>query len=186
MSPKKKQLRTSSKTKRTKKTTIKPKSKSSKARGKIKKPVKVLVVHDNKTKSHTTKAHKLAKRLEKDPNYKVIYDKEVWKKGEKTSSTETDRREREMVKKADVVARIVPSPSKTGSKRNIGALREVRKAIRAGKPVVEIYEKGGKTSSNRATYEKNYGKRVPVHLKPGEKLVTGFKKGMREIQKKKK
>jgi len=141
-------------------------------------------MHDNKTQGHTTKAHEFARRLDKKSDFKVLHDQKVWKPGEKTSSTETDNREREMVKKSDLGIRVVPATSKTGSPRNEGAQREVRKFINAGKPVIEIYERGAKDSPNRPIQEKNYKNRVPVRLQEGERLETGLKRGMKELEKK--
>ncbi len=149
------------------------------------KPIKVLVAHDNRTPLHTTKSHNFARRLDKDPRFRVLHDQKKWKRGEKTSANETNRREKEMVKEADIIFRNVPAPSKTYKKRNKGALREVRKGIYRGKPVIENYESGARQSPNRLFYEKNYKKRVVVHQKPGERLMTGFLKGLKELKKKK-
>src|SRR6056297_1879554 len=99
------------------------------------KPIKVLVMHDNRTGRHTAEAHKLAKDLNKDPEIEVIADYDHWKRGEKTSKTETDRREAEMVKQADVGVRIAPSPKSTKQKRNDGAIREMQKLRNASKPI---------------------------------------------------
>lgn len=150
-----------------------------------KRPTKILVAHDNKTDGHTTKAHKFAERIDKMPDFKTIVDKDVWRKGEKTSSSETDKREKDMVKKADIIVRIVASPTKTGRKRGEGAQREVRKAIYAGKPVIEIFEPGAKDKPNRPESEKNYKKRVPIHLKPFQPLESGLKEGIKQLEKKK-
>ena len=92
-------------------------------------PLTLLIAHDNRTSLHTRKTHSFAERLVSDKKYKVIYDQQVWKPKERTSVIETDRRERNMVKKADVVVRIVPASSKTGSSRNEGANREIRKTV---------------------------------------------------------
>ncbi|QEE16834.1 hypothetical protein DSAG12_02664 [Promethearchaeum syntrophicum] len=149
-----------------------------------KKPLKIMVAHDNKTPGHTTKAHKFSERLDKDSKYKTIHDQKKWKKGEKTSPTETNEREKQMVKDADVVVRIVPPSSKTGEKRHEGAKREIRKAIRQQKPIIEIFEKGARNSPNRNISEKNYKKKTEVHLKPKENLETGFKQGIKDLNKK--
>jgi hypothetical protein len=158
--------------------------KTAKKRSKSKKN-KILIAHDNSTPGHTTKAHKFAERVAKDPNYTTIVDKEVWKPGEKTSATETDRREKEMVRQVDTVARVIPPSSKTKQKRHEGAQREVRKAINQRKDVIEIYENGARDSPNRSLSEKNYKNRVAIHLKPRQKLETGLKKGMEDLKKKK-
>ena len=52
-------------------------------------------------------------------------DKNHWKPKEQTSKTETDRREREMVKKAEIVVRIVPPSSKTGQAKHKGSESEI-------------------------------------------------------------
>lgn len=150
-----------------------------------KKPINVLIAHDNRLGYSTTKAHKFAERLSKRKDYNVIIDKEYWKLKEKTSPTETNRREKEMVRKADVIARIVPPPSKTGQSRHDGAQSEIRKGVRLSKPIIELYERGARDSPNRPESEKKYSKRIPVHLKPGETLDKGFETGIDKLKKKK-
>ncbi len=168
-----------------------PKKKSStpkKAPAKKRPPPKkrILVVHDNKIGYGTTKAHKLAEKINKIPGFKSIIDKDHWKPGEKTSPTETNNREQKMVKKADIVVRVVPPSSKTGEKRHEGGQSEVRKTINASKPLIEIFERDARDSPNRSKQEKNYSKRVQVHLKSGEHIEKGFKRGIEELDKKKK
>ena len=145
---------------------------------------KVLVIHDNRIGYGTTKAHKLAEKIDKMKGFKSILDKHHWKPGEKTSPTETNNREQKMVKKADIVVRVVPPSSKTGEKRHEGAQSEVRKTIKASKPFIEIFERGARDSPNRSKQEKNYSKRIPVHLKSGEHIEKGFKKGIEGLNKK--
>ena len=88
-----------------------------------------------------------------------------------------------MVKEANLVVRVVPPSSRTG-KRNEGALNEVNKAINAGKPVIELFERGAKDTPNRPLQQKNYGKLVQIHLKDGESLHSGFQRGLAELKKK--
>ncbi len=149
------------------------------------KRTKVLVAHDNKTSLHTTKVHKFARSLEKDPRFEVIYDQKVWKKGEKTSFKENTRRERKMVKKVDVVTRIVPNPYKTKTPRNKGAVRELQEAMHQGKPVIELHEAGAKESPYKPKWEKNYPKREALYLKPYDRLVPAFNKALQRIKRKK-
>lgn len=151
---------------------------------KSKKKIKVLVAHDNRLGPSTTKAHKFAEKISKSPNFETILDKDYWNPMEKTSKTETNRRETVMVKKSDVVVRIVPAPSKTGQPRHDGAQSEVLKAIRASKPVLEIFERGARDSPNKPLSQKNYGKKVEVHIKEGETLEKAFKTGIKELKKK--
>jgi len=148
------------------------------------KPIKVLIAHDNRLGYSTTKAHKFADRIDNNKDYKIIYDKDHFNAGEKLSSTEINRRERDMVQKADVIARIIQSPSKTGEKRHEGALSEVRKGINASKPVIEIYERGARESSTRSVIEKNYKKRVKINIKEGETIDKAFKTGIEKLKKK--
>lgn len=150
---------------------------------KNKKPKKVLIAHDNKLGYQTTKAHKLGESINELKEFETIIDKDYWKPGEITSSYETDKREKEMVKEADIIARHVPAPSKTGQKRKEGAQREVKKAINAGKPVIELYDQGGKNSPNRPIREKNYSKRIPIRVKKGETLIKAFQRGCEELKK---
>lgn len=149
------------------------------------KKVKVLVAHDNRLGYSTAKAHKFAERIAKKNEYDVITDKEYWEPKEQSSKTEIDRREREMVKKSDVVVRIIPSPSKTGQSRHSGAEAEIRKAIRSSKPILEIYERGARDSPGRNLSEKNYSKREEIHLKEGETLDKAFNEGIKKLIKKK-
>jgi len=167
----------------TKKKSTTPRKTPAKKRSPAKK--KVLVIHDNRIGYGTTKAHKLAEKIDKMKGFKSILDKHHWKPGEKTSPTETNKRERKMVKKADIVVRVVPPSSKTGEKRHEGGQSEVRKTIKASKPFIEIFERDARDSPNRSKQEKNYSKRIPVHLKSGEHLEKGFKKGIEELNKKK-
>jgi len=150
-----------------------------------KKAIKVLIAHDNRLGSSTTKAHKFAERIGKNKEYDIIIDKNRWKLKEKTSHTETNKREKEMVSEADVIIRIIPSPSKTGQERHKGAQSEIRKAIKASKPLIEIYEKGARDGPGRPLAEKNYGKREEVHLKPGETLDKAFTEAIEKLKKKK-
>ena len=144
----------------------------------------VLVAHDNRLGYATTKAHKLAEKIDKMKGFKSIVDKHNWSPSEKTSPTETNNRVKKMVKKADIVVRVVPPSSKMGEKRHDGAQSEIRKTIKASKPFIEIFERGARDSPNRSKQEKNYSKRIPVHLKSREHLEKGFKKGIEKLDKK--
>ncbi len=155
-----------------------------KSTSKKSKATKVLIAHDNRLGYSTTKAHKFANRIDKNKDFKVIYDKDYFNPGEKLSPTEINKREKEMVQEADVIARIIQPPSKTGEKRHGGALSEVRKGINASKPVIEIYERGARESSTRSIIEKNYNKRVKINLKEGETIDKAFKTGIEKLRKK--
>ena len=142
------------------------------------KSIKILVAHDNRIEYHTEKAHRFAECMDKKKEFEVLYDKKFWKRGEKTSKTETDRREREMVQKADVLVRLIHPTSKTSEKLHEGAKREFRKAMRAGKPVIEIYYMSARTSSTRRVQETHYKNRIVIGLKRGERIETGLKRGL--------
>lgn len=146
-------------------------------------PINLLIAHDNRKDWHTTKSHNVAEELDKDPQLNVIYDKQYWNHGERTSPSQTDEREKEMVQKTDVIIRIVPPSSITGT-RNEGAQREIRKGINAGKPVIEVYERGARDTPNRSIQERNYNKLVKIHLKSGEHLKSGIKRGLEELKRK--
>jgi len=143
----------------------------------------IAVLHDNKKDWHTTRSHKFAKDINELSEYNSMYDRLKWDLGEKTSSTETDRREREIIRDSDMVVRVVPPSSKTG-KRNEGAQRELRKAINSSKPIIEIFERDARDSPNRPVQEKNYHKLVQIHLKSGEHLTSGFRRGIKELKRK--
>lgn len=145
-------------------------------------PIKILLAHDNRLDYHTDKAHRCAEWMDQKKEFEVIYDKKFWKRGEKTSKTETNRREREMVKKSDIIVRLIHPTSKSGEQRHEGAQREYRKAMRLGKPIIEIYYMGAKTSPNRPIQEKNYKYRIPIYLKRGERLEKGIHRGLEEYK----
>ncbi len=160
------------------------KKKAPKRKPRTTKLIKILIAHDNRLGYSTTKAHRFADRIDKDKNYKVIYDRDYFNPGEKLSSTEINKRERVMVQKADVIVRIIQPPSKTGEKRHDGALSEVRKGINASKPIIEIYERGARESSTRSIIEVNYKKRVKINLKEGKTIDKAFKTGIEKLRKK--
>jgi len=150
-----------------------------------KKKTKILLAHDNRTPLHTSKAHSLAKSIDNDSNYEVIYDQKVWLKGEKTSLKENQMREKKMVKESDVVVRIVPNPTKTGTPRNKGAVREIQEAQRQNKPIIELHESDATESKYKPKSEKTYHNRVAYFLKPYERLKTSFYKGIKRLRRKK-
>lgn len=88
-----------------------------------------------------------------------------------------------MIQKADIIIRLIHPTSKSGEKRHEGAKREFRKAMRAGKPVIEIYYMGARTSSNRRVQETHYKNRIVVGLKRGERLEKGIQRGLNEYKK---
>lgn len=63
-----------------------------------------------------------------------------------------------MVKEADAAYRLIAPTSQTKESRHEGSLREVRKIIKAGKPLIEHYFHDVRDSPNRTIPEKNYGK----------------------------
>ena len=146
------------------------------------KPIKILLAHDNRLDYHTDKAHRFAEWMDQKKEFEVLYDKKFWKRGEKTSITETNRREREMIQKSDVIIRLIHPTSKSGEKRHEGAKREFRKAMKAGKPVIEIYYMGARTSSTRRVQETHYKNRIVVGLKRGERLEKGIQRGLNEYK----
>ena len=147
------------------------------------KPVKILLMHDNRTKKHTAEAHKLARELDNDPKYEVTADYDKWKPKEETSPTETNRREAEMVKEVDIGVRIAPAPSITGEKRHEGAINEMQKLKNASKPILDIYEKGGRASKELPDTLKSYTKREHLNLKlkqSKKKVIDDFVKELEE------
>ena len=91
-----------------------------------------------------------------------------------------------MVQKSDVLIRLIHPTSITSERRHEGAKREFRKAMRAGKPVIEIYYMGARTSSTRRIQETHYKNRIVVGLKRGERLEKGIQRGLNEYRKFKK
>lgn len=86
-----------------------------------------------------------------------------------------------MVKGADIIVRLIHSPSKSGEPRHEGPHREIRKAINAGKPVIEIFYLGAKDTPNRPLNERNYKFRIPIYIKRGESLENALNRGLDEL-----
>jgi len=145
-----------------------------------KKPINILISHENRIDYHTQKAHNLAKILRETSEFNPIIDTDYFKQKEKVSPTEINRREKIMVKISDVIVRLVSPSSKTGESRHEGPVREVRKAIYSNKPVIEIFYQGAKDSPNRPPQEKNYKYRIPIYLKRGESLQKAIRRGWNE------
>jgi hypothetical protein len=145
--------------------------------------LKILFGHDNGKGYYTTIAHKLADLVGHHPQIENIVDYKVWGQNEKTSSIEINRREINMVQQSDVVVRFI-QPSSKSDGRKLGAIREINKAINAGKPILEIYLSGAHDSPFRSLREKNYTNRVEVHLKEKQVLLKGFLEGMKILQEK--
>lgn len=147
------------------------------------KPINILILYGSHYDYYSNKASQLAKWLEQKEEYEVIFDKSMWKKSEIPSKTEIYNKEREMVKKADIIVRLIHPNLKSGEKKHEGVQREYRKAMSAGKPIIEIYNIGARTSPNRPIQEKDYKYRIPIHLKRGERLEKGINRGLEEYRK---
>ncbi|MBN1215553.1 MAG: hypothetical protein JXA99_08915 [Candidatus Lokiarchaeota archaeon] len=144
---------------------------------------KVLIIHDNRIKEYTEKAHKIGEMIDKIDGYEAVIDKDHWNPGEKTSDTETNNREKEMVKKSDIAYRFIPPTSITKEERHDGSIREVRKVIKASKPLVEHYYQDAKDSPNRSLSEKNYKKRETIRTKKGEHIQSKIKETLDKVSK---
>lgn len=142
--------------------------------------VNILVVHQNRN-IRTSTDHRFADLLDGHQEINVIVDKKVWKRGEKTSKTEINKREKSMVEKADLIVRIIHPSTKTGP-RHEGPQREERKAIYRVKPILRIYAGGARDSPNRPKSEKKYYKMIEIHLKPYQQIYKGFKKGYKKLR----
>ncbi|MHA1251610.1 MAG: hypothetical protein ACTSRP_16585 [Candidatus Helarchaeota archaeon] len=146
-------------------------------------PLRILLAHDNDVKYHTKRAHRLARQIDKNPKIEVIYDEKIWKPNEKTSHAENIRRERMMVKMADITIRIVHSPAKTGENRHAGAVREILETIHHKKPIIQIFEPGARNSPFRTPRERNYQKKLDYYLEKGESILPAVYKGIKEMEK---
>jgi hypothetical protein len=146
-------------------------------------PLKILFAHDNGKEYYTVMAHKLADLVGQHPKIEKIVDYNIWGKGERTNPAEINNREKKMVQEADLIVRLIPPATKAGG-RNEGAIREINKGINANKPILEIYMSGARDSPNRGLREKNYNKKVEVHLKEKQVLLNGFREGLNEVSKK--
>ncbi|MHA1755126.1 MAG: hypothetical protein ACTSVV_00045 [Promethearchaeota archaeon] len=144
--------------------------------------LKILLAHDNWVKYHTKRAHELARKLDKHPKIKVIYDEKIWKPGEKTTYYENIRRENMMVRKIDLTIRIVPSPKETGENRHKGAVREILETIHQGKPYIQIFEKNARNSPFRTNKERYYKNRIDIYLDKNRSLLKAAYKGINELK----
>ena len=142
---------------------------------------KVIIIHDNKIDSFTSKAHEIGKIIDEMDDYEAIIDKEYWNPGEKTSPTETNNREKKMVKKADIGYKLVVPSSQTNEPRHDGSKREARKIIKAGKPFVEHFYQDAKDSPNRPLPEKNYKKREVIRNKKGQHIKKIIKQALDKV-----
>lgn len=142
---------------------------------------KILIIHDNKIDQYTQKAHEIGKMIDEIDGYKAVIDKDYWKPCEETSLTETNNREKEMVKEADGAYRFIAPSSQTNEPRHEGSLREVRKVVNAGKPLLEHYFQNAHDSPNRPIPEKNYGKRVLLRTEKGEHVKEKIQKKLDEV-----
>ncbi len=147
------------------------------------KPIYILIYYGKRFDYHSNKAWLFVKSFEIKKEYEVVYDKNIWEKSEITSKIEMDKKEREMVKKADIIVRLIHPPSKSGEQWHEGAQREYIKAMRAGKPIIEIYYMGAKPSSNQLIQESSYKYRIPIYLKKGEHLKKGINRGLEVYRK---
>ena len=144
---------------------------------------KVLVIHDNKIDEFTTKAHKIGEIINEMKGYEIVIDKDHWNPGEKTSATETNNREKKMVKEADIAYRLVAPTSKTKESRHEGSIREVRKVIKVSKPLIEHYFQDAKDSPNRPIPEKKYKRREVIRTKKGEHIKKKIQESLDNISK---
>lgn len=142
---------------------------------------KILIIHDNKIDQYTQKAHEIGKMIDEMDGYEAVMDKDYWKPGEKTSPTETNNREKEMVKIADAAYHFIAPSSQTNEPRHEGSLREVRKVIKASDPLLEHYFHDAHDSPNRPIPEKNYGKRETMRTKKGEHVKEKIQKKLDDI-----
>ena len=142
------------------------------------KPLYILILYEKHSDQYSIMVSQPAKWLEHKMEYVVIEDKNVLKKSETTSKWEMDKKEREIVKKADIIVRIFHPPSKSGEQRHESAQREYSKAMNAGKPIIEIYQVDARTSLDRPIQEKDYKYRIPIYLKRGERLEKGINRGL--------
>lgn len=142
---------------------------------------KILIIHDNKIDRYTQKAHEIGEMIDQMDGYKAVIDKDYWKRGEKTSHTETNNREKEMVKEVDGAYRLVAPTSQTNEPRHDGSKREVRKVVKAGKPLIEHFIHDAHDSPNRPIPEKNYGKREILRTKKGEHIKDKIQKKLDDV-----
>ena len=148
-----------------------------------KKPINILIAHENRLDYHTQKAHRLADWMKQTSEFNPIIDKDYFERNKSYSPNQIDKIERNMVKMTDAVVRLIAPSSKTGESRHEGPLREYRKSMRVRKPIIEIFYQGAHDSPNRPVQEKNYKYRIVIHKKRGEDLQKAIKRGWNEYLK---
>lgn len=142
-----------------------------------KKPINILIVHGNRLDYHTQKAHRLADWMKKTSEFKPIIDRDYFDRNKNYSKYQINEIEKTMVNLSDALVRLIAPTSKIGESRHEGPIREIRKSINIGKPIVEIFYQGARDSPNRSLREKNYKYRIPIHLKKGESLQKAIRRG---------
>lgn len=140
-------------------------------------PIKFLIVHENRLDYHTQKAHRLAEWMNKTSEFRAIIDTDYFDRNKNYSKHKINEIEKFMADLAKAFIRLIPPSSKLGESRHEGPLREINKAINAGKPVIEIFYQGARDSPNRPLRERNYKYRIPIHIKRGESLQKAIRRG---------
>lgn len=147
------------------------------------KPIHILFMFGEQLQHDYDKFQRVIELLNQKKDYEVLFNKKLWRKSLEVPETELNKRETEMIRRADIVVELVHPPSKSGEPRHEGAQREFKKAMKVNKPIIEIYYEGVKTIIDRPIQEINYKYRISIHLKRGERLEEGIHRGLEEFKK---
>lgn len=143
-------------------------------------PVAILFTHDNRIKNDISRFYKLIKLPEKENMVKIYYNEMEWKSEAKKKILQ---KEKLMIQEADVIVSVVsPRP---GEKSHILVQSEIRRAMHAHKPIIEIFERGIENYRIEPSVDEKYGKKILIYLQPKETILDGVKRGMKELRKKK-
>jgi len=147
------------------------------------KPIYVLFMFREELQYDYEKFQRILESLNQKKNFKVLSDRLLWKKSHEELDFEINKKESEMVQKADVIVRLIHPTSKSGNSLHEGAKREFQKAMRAGKPVIEIYYEGVTKLLKHPFQENHYKYRILINLKKGENLEKGIQRGLEKFRK---
>ncbi len=142
-----------------------------------KKSINILIIHGNRLDYHTQKAHRLADWMRKTSEFNPIIDKDYFERNKNYSKYQINEIEKTMANLSKAFVRLIAPTSKIGESHHEGPIREIRKAINAGKPIIEIFYQGARDGPNRSLREKNYKYRIPIHIKRGESIQKAIRRG---------
>ncbi|MEJ2251103.1 MAG: hypothetical protein P8Y70_13055 [Candidatus Lokiarchaeota archaeon] len=149
------------------------------------KPVRILFMFREQLEYDYDNIQQKIKSLNPKEDYEILFDEELWSRSYKVPEAELNKRETEMIRKADIIVKLSQSGSKSRGSRNEGTQREIKMAIKSNKPIIEIY-RGSKALISRPNQEISYKYRILIPLERGEPLEKGIYRALKELKKIKK